>query len=745
MKNLRNGRPTGRPAGIGVAKGRLIHTAAHADGSRSMFFHDGTKLYVLTPDATFLTLMEVSGDVSVGNAGINAASGQPFVELTAGTTRLSAKYSGSTWSATVLTTNPLDNLMLRPRVIQTVHHVVSPRKLRGTYGQGSSTLESDDIAALTADLLEGVAMLEAKARVAGGVIYPRLAHAVAYDSEGNIVASTLPVLLSPENSMTETAVITVSADSSIGSIELTATAYDVETDRIGDTLPDGIARIETVTSEPLSPIDPKAPVGCRRAGLSTSGPNFEISLPGIQLGRSDNNRLRTKILDTLRSLMATSGVRCNICPRRCCLPGRQRCRLENRQGKTASSGTLNVSVAPRCLLNAIPSPMNYALDADNSAWTATTATVFNYRGTDSSRDCVERRTLSATTLRPLTLSPLIVIPDGDAKSHTIVVGDSGVTLAMTAADGYSYYLSSDLQPIDLSNAELPSVPSANPARPRTGANAIAVADAASPMTTLIGARLADGTEIFTVTPAARSRSTWDFGRAHFYLMTSTGIYALAINSGRTRVDSSLIDARCINSGAAVALTSRGVIAGVGKSLILITGTSATDIATLPSEPVALGWDNLRGELRIKCADGAALISDSGFTDFTESDFNPDAYYSIDGRLYATGSNTLYRVDADELERQLTEIVWERYFDTPAGKRPVAVRWDVTGSAIQGSFDLTSDTGARLLRLAVDGRLVAPLSARFLAPRRERLKARISAIVSADTVIRGVTVKYSSAK
>lgn len=742
MKNLRNGRPTGIPAAVGPARGRIVLSVPHADGAKSFFFHDGAKLYVLDPDGNLVTLIDAAGDVSVGNVRTNPASGQPFAEITVGDTPMKAKYNGTTWSVAERRVNLLDNLMVQPRAIQTVRYTFSPRKLRGTYSQGSTSLMSEDIELLTDDILQAVDALEASARVAGGVIHPRLAYAVAFDRFGNRVGSTLPVLITPDNPLTPTFTISVGADSMIGQISLSATAYTVQASWVNNERPEEISRIEIVTSEPFSPVDHKAPITCRRAGMSTSGPNFEIAIPGVQLGHSDNSRLREMILDGLRAMMSSSAVRCSICPRHCCLPDAARCRMEHRPGMTASNGTLGVTVAPRRMATTVFSPFNYALTNDPAPWNGSAATVYTYSGTDASRECVERREFSVPARRPLSLSPLIVVPDPDAATHYISVEGHGVALPMTAADGYSFYLAADFKPIDLAEAAAIALPAANPARERPALNAVVVVSTSDPTAPLVGTCLADGVEIYGVAPAARSRSTWDFGRARFYLMTSAGIYAMTVNSPRTRIDTSLVDSRRINSAAAVALGPPGVIVGAGKSLILLSGTAATELAALPSDPVALGWDNLRAELRIRCADGLARLTDSKFSVFAENDFNPTDFFSVDGRLYAVGSNTLYRVDSEEILRQLTEIEWEQYLDSPPGKIPVAICWNLFSSAVQGTFDLLGAAGSRLLRLSADGRIVAPLSVRLIAPRRARLKARISALVSPDTVISGVTVKFS---
>jgi len=685
-----------------------------------------------------MTLADLPGEIGVGT---RQDGGRPYVEFSAGDVVTGVEYKNEIWSASAIGTAVADGLMLRPRELGTVRHVIASRKLRGSYGQGSTTLEARDVADLTADLKAGVAALEARARILGGGIHPRLARAVVRDLSGNIMAAGMPLLLMPAAGLTPTVIITVSAaDGSTGDIELTATAWDIEAVWAAGGKPAGVDSVEVVASEGLSPVDAAAPLTCRRAGLATSGPKFEIALPGFPLGRGAYNPLVPKIVKALDRFMNTGGTRCGICRRGCLLPSYRRCRLDSSPGRTAANGTLQVAAAPRRMAVACVSPLNHAVSAGPGSWSGAVATVYGHSGEDVSRPRVERRTFSMSSMMPLTLSPLVVVPDGDAVSHTIAVGSGGVTLPMTSAGAYSYYLASDLEPIALT-ATVPSLPAANPASSPSTAAAVMVSEVTAPSMPLLATALEAGTEILAVTPAARSRSAWDFGRAHFYLMTTAGIYAMAVNAARTRIDTSLIDPRAVNAPGAVAVTPRGVVAASGRSLLLVTGTAATDVATLESPAAGLGWDNSRSELRIIMADGSAWIADAAFGSMSRCDFSPEAFHADGGALYATGSNTVYRVDAPELMRRLTEIEWSREIDVPAGKSAVAVRWDVTGSAILGTFDIVSDLGSRLLRLNVDGRLVAPLPARFLAPRRCRLVARISAQVSADTVVRGVTLKF----
>lgn len=743
MRNLRKGRPAGRPAGLGPARGRIVFVSNHPDGGKSIFFHDGQQLRVLQPNGSFISLCALNGEIGLGNRGHGAHDGQPFVEFSCGDTTVEARFDGEIWHTETLDVNPADGMLLRVVELATVRHVISSRKLKGSYGQGSTTLDADDTAALTADLLAGVAALEAKARTAGGVIHPRIVRARALDASGCVIAEGMPVLLMPPSGLTSSFVMAVSsADGSTGDIELTAKAWKAECEWVGGQRPWRVARMEVVGGEPLSPVDPKALLTCRRAGLATVGPRFEVGLPGMPLGQGTEAPLVPKIESALKDMMAPKGNRCTICPRRCTLPAYRRCRLDARPGRIATNGTLSVAVAPLRRIATCVSPLNHCIATDDArAWTATVATTFRHNGADRSRKRVERRSFAMSAMLPVTLSPLVVIPDSDAESHTIAVnGYGGVTLPMTPADGYSYHLAPDLLPIAL-KGDVPAVGAANPAAATDTEAGVAVSEATAPAAPLSGIRMEAGTRVLAVTPAARSRSTWDFGRAHFYLFTSAGIYAMAVNAARTRVDTSLVDPRVVNGPDAVAVTPRGVMAASGNTLLLITGTSATDAATLDGEATALGWDNSRGELRMVMADGSAAFADATFAEISETDFVPDSLTADGGALYAVASNTVYRIDAPELMRQLTEVEWEQTFETPAGKRPVAVKWDVTGDAVLGTFDVTSDTGARMLRLNVDGRLVSPLSARFLAPRRSRLTARISAQVSADTIIRGVTLKF----
>ena len=323
---------------------------------------------------------------------------------------------------------------------------------------------------------------------------------------------------------------------------------------------------------------------------------------------------------------------------------------------------------------------------------------------------------------PLSFSPLIVYPHRDACEVEIRVGARSVKLPLSPAPGgeWSYYLSPSCLPVAFdTDTEGFVVPAASPPTIRHP-DLIAVSRADDPMRLCAVARC--GGKVNALTPTALPVSSWDFARANFYAFTEGGINAVTVNSRRDSLSAARIDSRCVESAEAVALTPEGVMAMASGDLVRINSNRVrTLIPSLGADRV--GWSSPFGELwcvtdgdpviQVVNADGKQLFTRD---DISVAHIHTSPYglfgKSADGELVELSwespaeSTVRYKVrlPVKPSKRRLLRLVLPVFADNASGKVVV-------------SADFGDASSHPLATLDIQGSLAHPLVATIPTPAR----------------------------
>lgn len=317
-----------------------------------------------------------------------------------------------------------------------------------------------------------------------------------------------------------------------------------------------------------------------------------------------------------------------------------------------------------------------------------------------------------------------------------------VELTPTSDGTMTYYLNPTLKPVSLADSASALVPAENrPGRVRCRGELI-VSDVSCPMEALCRAALPEGVTVRGITAAARSRSSWDFGRAHFYVFTDAGIYAAAVNSARSRIDLSVIDHREVSAWAP---SARGIIAASGRSLLRLNGAGVTDLSSFPSTITALGCDNSRGELWIATTGAAVTVADTDGRPLYRRSMKVSSMAPYREGFVASSPTGAWIVGGDE-RRTAAAVVYDAIVGSGLRRRPRRLELWLTSSAAELMVELygdggDEDVGSRAVaRFAVSGELNAPLTLPLITPRRARWRLKISGKVSPDTLISKISLQ-----
>lgn len=436
---------------------------------------------------------------------------------------------------------------------------------------------------------------------AGAFFQPVVARIRSLDSRGRTVALTPPVLLLPSASSPLSALIVdralTFADGSFSSLNegtLTGTAYTLAVSWPSATDTAWENRVEEIVVEVSEPVDPLAKGALsltRMTRRDASSATLRTTLPGVGLDGDAPTGVLRQIIDRLETINAPV-YEARLRRRSDGTWPSGRISLSNAGGRQRAAETADSAAGAVGINGDIivagditrqpvepESPSLYAATTEGSAWGGSVKVSLN-RLADNGKQASLVATFRGDGSRPTSLSPLFVYPGGDGASLRIAVGTTLAEVELTAtSDGtMTYYLNPTLKPVTLADSASALVPAENrPGRVRCRGELIAC-NASRPMEALCRAALPEGVTVRGITAAAHSRSSWDFGRAHFYVFTDAGIYAAAVNSARSRIDLSVIDRREVSAWAP---SARGIIAASGRSLLRLNGAGVTELSSLP--------------------------------------------------------------------------------------------------------------------------------------------------------------------
>lgn len=720
--------PVGMPAMMGSNAGAPLAEYRHDDGSTTLFCADGSSLYALR------NRRQVSFACG-GRVRCVAPVPQGCVTvMIEGREGLELEWTGSEWRPAEMPALHELAPVVTAESVATLSEATDGLTLTPGYATMPQVLRADHRVKISEWVKGAYRRLAARGRAAGGWIQPVVARVRLTDSRGVTRLLTRPVVLGTPGALSLTARMEL-ADKSceLSGSSLTATAFRI---RVAwpHGAPEGVtARLEVSTE--LHPVDYD---GVSETRCSRDGANaalVEISLPGTRLGQNPAAVAAGRVESVAGSFRVVGSTR------------------------PSAAGTLFSNVAEGAAVNE-GSPEHFsagcvAVNGDAVVWGNLTRlaeggpTLPELTRTYKAGGCTgwvrvkmadgssRVTTCVLPSVTPLTLSPLVSVADARAVEITVAAAGRSVTLPLRASADASaaIYVAPDLAEVELTDDPSSAIlPAENPRHTPQPATAI-TASAADPFRPTARIGLAEG-RITAVSEASRSRSSWDFGRLHFYLLTTAGIHALALSADRRRLNAALLSG--MSACGAMAMRESGLICVADESLLCVSG-SGVKILERGCGAVMAGYDAARGELWLADEEGNVTVREATGRTYRRT-LRVTALMSSGGNLFmrdadgavrraGAGSEETVPSSGIEILRQ------EEFLHGPA--RVNRVEWNIFASHLSGTLSVDGDGGAgpagmeRWLTLYVNGALNSPLQSPVTAPPRRNITLTTSARVTAD--------------
>ena len=223
-----------------------------------------------------------------------------------------------------------------------------------------------------------------------------------------------------------------------------------------------------------------------------------------------------------------------------------------------------------------------------------------------------------------------------------------------------------------------------------------------------------------IVPARHSQGAWDYGRARFLIMSSTGIYSAAVSSSLQSISISRIDSRVVEGAYAVVDTGTDIRVIASGALLAICGTRVVTLAGSVGDARALAWDHVRNELWLIPEDQYPTIMNEAAKGCYRIGLylNPFLTTQVDGISFVTDvdGNCLHLGVVRPFSRQ--PIQW-RARAACSGSMARILRAYLAGNITNGTVDvrriyLGSTAPGAEVSLALDGEVRSPLSRAFIA-------------------------------
>ncbi len=744
-------------------------TAFATDDGQMSLIHSGLSLYIVNlATGEYQSVGLLSNEPT---SAVALSASELLVFTSQGSTRV-VNSDGSWTILEEMTQPPAFSLEV---VDTTVYNALIPEgTLTGSYLHGTGSLSKADAQSLRNDLLSTYHSLAEKARADGYMIQPVLARIRLIDEYFN-VKFTGPTVLLGQFQLTDALEISANVTAATRAVTaIQASAYNIGV-RIPDTLPDGwqkhIWGLEVQTSTPLHILDYAASLnGSVLADSTGTSSTITCALPGVATDRGGelqrqavvwqslsrlDSLLTTRSIKALSDEMAGKLITVNISTQD---PQQEREALTKALSKKVSQATGYTAVVARncsephrftataCALNgdtvlvANPTPVRYegfpltamATSRGIGAWHAYAQVALS----DGSEKVVWSG--QGSSLAPLALSPILSYPSPDATQMTIAILNSEgtilkQTLPLTPDDAgrASYYIHPSLEPwLPSTTASVYLIPAEQ--RVATCHDGVVFNTLASNPLEPISALLAAPCAISALTPAARSSSSWDYGKSHFYAFSRFGVTAIGVGTTRTLSGANRISQLPVSTPQQVVWTDSAVYAiSDTVTLFSVSGNRST-----PLSCVSTSWEG--------AVPSAAITAYATPPVALPSFKNPlliTTQKSVTS-LLSPDSLSFTRVTPDD-GTDTIPILWQARIPLSTPIR--AANFDLAASLFQGSITLSLDNGQQpdgslpLLRLDIDSEVNAPLYYPVTAPFRGWATVSIEARVSPDFLFRKINL------
>lgn len=356
---------------------------------------------------------------------------------------------------------------------------------------------------------------------------------------------------------------------------------------------------------------------------------------------------------------------------------------------------------------------------------------------------------SASRGMPERISPLIAVPSSRAARLDIQITDSvGVrrfhSFPLTPVQGWAFYVASDMKGIDVASGMIqadPMLPERiTPKVPQTGM--VTVAHATESERILASAQISS-TQVVALTPAIRSSSAWDFGRAHFYAFSPDGIMALAVNTARSRISASVIDTAPVVSAAHVARGRNAVYAFSQGSILAVSGAKAAMFDRV-ADVKALGFEAATSRLWALLDSGEIRVYHENGRYHSRSFPAIAGFAAVNGRLYGLKPSEsdsapvrqAYDLSDPHPLSEMIQVQWECRLRLDKSRRTLrGIKWPISGSSLRLTLQAGADNGSghphRITSFAISGEVLAPVIMPLVPVPCEYLTLSVSGMASPD--------------
>lgn len=265
---------------------------------------------------------------------------------------------------------------------------------------------------------------------------------------------------------------------------------------------------------------------------------------------------------------------------------------------------------------------------------------------------------------------------------------------------------------------------------------IGVARASDPMTLRLKARIGEG-RIMRICAPVGTGGGWNYGRQHFLVFTTAGVYAVSVDSAINSLSAIPISGECVVRPDAVASATDAVYCVTsGGKLLKLTGSRVKRV-DVPVAGVAAGWSARFAELWVADKSGSVtvLTADGGVYARTGLEVGgfPESGFAVTvaGKL----------VNLNDEEPELMSVCRSRR--EPEEAAAVNRREELLIDS-PGASDLTvtvsGDGGGgrqRFLELKANGAINAPLKLAYRAPLRTYRTLEIKGQLAAGSRLVGI--------
>lgn len=569
-----------------------------------------------------------------------------------------------------------------------------PRQLGGGYRGGETSLDIADAATLRGDYLRAYRRIVAGAAAGGGFVAPILARVVLYGFGGERLREGPPVLLTPTQAGVFGAQAAEYSLSTGGLAEggvIRSQSYRVVMHWPAEASTrewlDKVASAGVEFSPQLHAVDGDG--WCQARVSSGDGQNLtlRLSAPGMSLTSASNGtpwwRHQVGLMLGRFDIEAYEGARFDASDMRART-------IDNIRPDDALTEQDGVSKHLHATLDSITTAEQALRTPHN--FTAATS-------------CVNGTAIAYGGVRPVSfegysaqeyavaqgyVSSLLAYPDG--RCSGLNVDGRRVALTPTADGRWAWYLDDNLQGIQATTveADLSNIESTQPGEGLLGVAALTDPLRLTAMAELPAAAVALVTSV-------RSRSSWDFGRRHFYAFTPKGIHALMLSADNRKLDSSIIDSRGVDNPRLVAPGEGGVYACAGETLVKVSGSAVTTLATL--------WEGIES---VKYDPTAGSIWVSGGS-------RKRVYGRCPGRWH---------------EPSVGDIKWSMMVEGAPERHIRGIDFRMSGKNFTGHVVVRLPSGRELARYRLDGPCKG-IGARLAVPFRRQLEVMVEGRASSD--------------